>query len=212
MGGMGDSSPASAQTAQPAPDSLFPNPGDLLGADQGVPLAEASAAARIVSQKAAKGKTFRLRSHAGIKFVDLRDGPVVMIGGFDNSWTVRLLDEFRMRYHLERDGAVAWIGDRQNPGRGPWQVDTRSTVTKDYAVISRFFNPGTGKEMVSIAGLLPFGTGAAGEFLSEPRYLQAATASLGKSWQNKNLQIVIGTGVSGANYGAPEVLAVYSWQ
>jgi hypothetical protein len=135
---------------------------------------------------------------------------VVLIGGFDNFWTVPLLDELRLRFHLQRDGQVAWIGDRQNPSQRNWLVDTRSGVTRDYAVISRIWNQGTGKEMVSIAGLSPFGTGAAAEFLSEPHYLEAV-ATAEKSWQNKNMQIVIASTLTGANSGPPEVVAIHSW-
>jgi hypothetical protein len=208
VGGMGDAT--TAATGSPA--NLVPSPDGLFGRDEGVPLAEAGAAARVVGLKVARGKTFHVRSHATTKFVDLRDGPVVLIGGFNNSWTVRLLDELRLRFHLERDGPVAWIGDRQNPGQRNWVVDTRSNTARDYAVISRVWNQGTGKEMVSIAGLSPFGTGAASEFLSEPRYLEAVAATAGRSWQNKNMQIVIATRLTGANSGPPEVLAVYPWQ
>jgi len=201
VGGMGDAPAAAASV-----------PEDLFGRDEGVPLAEVSAVARIVGQKMARGKTFHVRSHANTKFVDLRDGPVILIGGFDNSWTVRLEDELRLRFHLERDGPVAWVADRQNPGQRNWMVDTRSTVARDYAVISRVWNQSTGKELVSVAGLLPSGTAAGGEFLSEPRYLDSVIASAGKSWQNRNLQIVIATRLTGANSGPPEVLSVYSWQ
>ena len=214
VGGMGDAALAGAPTpaAKASPASYVPSPEDLLGRDEGVPLAEVGAVARVVGQKMAMGKTFHVRSHATTKFVDLRDGPVVLIGGFDNSWTVRLVDELHLRYHLERDGPVAWVGDRQNPGQRNWAVDARTSVTRDYAVISRVWNQRTGKEMVSIAGLLPFGTGAAGEFLSEPRYMDAVVAVAGKAWQNRNLQIVIATRLTGASSGPPEVLAVHSWQ
>jgi hypothetical protein len=207
VGQVGEAAPA-----RKPPANLVPSSEDLFGFDQGVPLPEVGAVARIVGQRLAVGKTFHVRSHANTKFVDLRDGPVVLIGGFDNTWTVRLLDELHLRFHLERDGPVAWIADRQNPSQRNWQVDTRSSVARDYALISRVWNQGTGKEMVSVAGLLPFATGAAGEFLSEPRYLEAAVATLGKSWQSKNLQIVIATRLTGANSGPPEVLAVYPWQ
>jgi hypothetical protein len=106
---------------------------------------------------------------------------------------------------------VSWIGDRQNPNQRTWIVDPRTSVAQDYAIISRVWNQGTGKEMVSAAGLFPSGTGAAGEFLSEPRYLEEAVAKAGKSWQNKNMQIVISTRLTGANSGPPEVLAIHTW-
>jgi hypothetical protein len=214
VGGMADASPAAvgAPASKSTPANLVPSLEELFGRDQGVPLAEVGAVSRIVGLKMARGKTFHVRSHATTKFVDLRDGPVVLIGGFNNSWTVRLVDELRLRFYLEHDGPVAWIADRQNPGQRTWMVDTRSNVTRDYAVISRVWNQGTGKEMVSIASLLPFGTAAAGEFLSEPRYLDAAVATLGKSWPARNLEIVIATRLTGANSGPPEVLAVHPWQ
>ena len=213
VGGIADApaTGASAAVRKGSPASSVPSLEELFGRDEGVPLAEVGAIAKIVGQKMARGKAFRVRSHATTKFVDLRDGPVVLIGGFDNNWTVRLLDELHLRFRLERDGPVAWIGDRQNPNQRNWLVDPRSDVARDYAIISRVWNQGTGQEMVSVAGLLPFGTGAAGEFLSEPRYLEAAVAKAGKSWQNKNMQIVIATRLTGANSGPPEVLAIHSW-
>ena len=179
VGGLADGVPASAGASGliGSPASLFSSPEDFFGRDEGVPLAEVGAVARIVGQRMARGKTFHVRFHSMTKFVDLRDGPAVLIGGFDNSWTVRLLDELHLRFHLEREGAVAWIGDRQNPSQRAWLVDTRSNGARDYAVISRVWNQGTGKEMVSVAGLSSFGTAAAGEFLSEPRYLDAAVAT-----------------------------------
>ena len=213
VGGIADApaTGASAAVRKGSPASSVPSLEELFGRDEGVPLAEVGAIAKIVGQKMARGKAFHVRSHATTKFVDLRDGPVVLIGGFDNNWTVRLLDELHLRFRLERDGPVAWIGDRQNPNQRNWLVDPRSDVARDYAIISRVWNQGTGQEMVSVAGLLPFGTGAAGEFLSEPRYLEAAVAKAGKSWQNKNMQIVIATRLTGANSGPPEVLAIHSW-
>ena len=89
---------------------------------------EVGAVARIVGQTAAKGKTFHVRSHATTKFIDLRDGPVVLVGGFDNSWTTRLIDEQKFPFHLQREGAVAWISDRQNPDQRSWQVTAQSPM------------------------------------------------------------------------------------
>jgi len=171
------------------------------------------AALKIVGQKITRGKTFHVRSHADAKFEDLRDGPVVLIGGFDNSWAVSLLGDphLRLRFRLERDGAVAWVGDQQNPNQRNWRIDPRAKVAEDYAVISRVWNPATGQVMVSMAGLLPFGTAAAGEFLSEPRFLEAAVAKAPKGWQNKNIQIVIATSLTGASSGPPRVLATWFW-
>ncbi len=211
VGGIGEAAPASAGAAARQDSPSTPSLEQLIGGDRGVPLAEVAAAFKIVGQKITRGKAFHVRSYANTKFEDLRDGPVVLIGGFDNSWTVSLLDDLHLRFRLERDGPVAWIGDQQNPSQRNWRVDPRAKVAEDYAVVSRVWNPATGQVMVSVAGLLPFGTGAAGEFLSEPRYLEAAVAKAPKSWQNKNIQIVIATSLTGANSGPPRVLATWFW-
>jgi hypothetical protein len=42
--------------------------------------------------------------------------------------------------------------------------------------------------------------------------MDAVVAVAGKAWQNRNLQIVIATRLTGASSGPPEVLAVHSWQ
>jgi hypothetical protein len=187
---------------------------DLFGRDERTPLAEVATVARILGQSITKGRPFRLRSHSNTKFDELREGPVILIGGFDNSWTVRLLDQLRLRFRLERDKSVVWIGDLTNPGQRNWVVDSRTTyseVAEDYALISRVRDPSTGQVMVSVAGLTPFGTAAAGEFVSDPRYMEEALGKSGKPWKDKNIQIVVATRLTGANSGPPRVLATNIW-
>jgi hypothetical protein len=213
IGGIGEATPAGAGPVAGKDPEGVPTPDQLLGRDQGVPLAEVAAAVKIVGQKITRGRVFHVRSYANTKFEDLRDGPVVLIGGFDNNWTTRLLDDphLHLRFRLQRDGPAVWISDQQNPNQRGWRVDPLGKVAEDYAVVTRVSNPATGQVMVSMAGLLPFGTGAAGEFLSEPRFLEAAVAKAQKSWNNKNIQIVIATSLTGASSGPPRVLATWFW-
>jgi len=65
--------------------------------------------------------------------------------------------------------------------------------------------------VVVAAGIAGFGTMAAGEFLTNPFYLEAIVKEAPRNWQRRNIQIVISTQVIGANSGPARVLATYFW-
>ncbi len=83
-----------------------------------------------------------------------------------------LLEELKLRFRFYREGAQAWIGDRDNPGQRLWRVDVTVPTAEDFALVSRVHDPSTGHIAVIAAGLTHFGTGAAGEFLSSPQELE----------------------------------------
>src|SRR5260370_37471071 len=61
----------------------------------------------------AKGKAYHIRGESSTTFEDLRDGPVVLIGAFNNDWSMRLMGP--RRFSFERSGDTFWIKDAQNP-------------------------------------------------------------------------------------------------
>ena len=65
--------------------------------------------------------------------------------------------------------------------------------------------------LVVAAGVAFWGTAAAGEFLSDPKYLAEVARGAPAGWEGKNLQIVIGTKVIAGNSGPPHVLAAHFW-
>ncbi len=185
---------------------------DSFGGVQRVALDYVTAVARILGQSPHRAK-FRIRSAAGTKFEDLREGPTVLLGGFRNRWTMRVLDQFRLRFRLHRDGDLVWISDRTNPEQ-KWVVDSRPEAPApelDYALITRFKDPSTGRVAVLAAGLTHFGTSAASEAICDPAYLEEVVRTAPAGWRDKNVQIVISTALSGANSGPPQVLASYFW-
>jgi hypothetical protein len=145
-------------------------------------------------------------------FAELRNGPVVLIGNSD--WSLRLMSS--LRFHQASDNAanLHFIEDRQNPSSRSWSVPIDlpyPKYTEDYAIISRVLDPTTGRTVVSAAGIGLHGTAAAGEFLSDPAYMNAVAAQNGSEWRNKNVQIVISTKIIGETWGPPQVLARYFW-
>ena len=56
-----------------------------------------------------------------------------------------------------------------------------TSLSEDYALISRVVDPTTGQLVVTAAGIMAYGTRAAGEFLTDPAYMeQAAEARAGR--------------------------------
>jgi hypothetical protein len=159
-----------------------------------------------------KGKAYHLRGESSTTFADLRDGPVILIGAFNNDWTLRLMGPLRFNY--ERDDATFWIQDRQNPTRRNRAVDYGMPylkLTEDYALISRTLEPTTQRMVIVVGGLTGYGTLAAGEFLSDPAYMEEAVKQAPRDWQHRNIQFVIATKVINGNSGPPRVVDRYFW-
>ncbi len=160
-----------------------------------------------------KSKGFRVLHTEDAKLDDLMQGPVVLIGGFSNQWTLQFGSE--LRFSFVRDGQLHYIGDRKNPTSREWAAaepdgDLSKSVV-DYALISRVIDSDTGRLLVTVAGIQHFGTEAAGRCVSDPACLASAEKLTPGDWKNKNVQIVLQTSVIGGNPGQPRVLAAYLW-
>jgi hypothetical protein len=62
-----------------------------------------------------------------------------------------------------------------------------------------------------VAGIGGTGTQAAGEFVSNPEFLEQGLRSAPAGWQTKNLEFVLQTTVTDSVAGPPRVVAAYSW-
>jgi hypothetical protein len=177
-----------------------------------VALTDAITLSRITGMLEVRGKAFRVRGLLDTSLADLRDGPVVLVGAFNNEWTLRLTGPLRFRFQNQRP--LLWIVDSQNPSAKSWKVDLSQPylqVADDYGIISRVRDPTTGRVVVVAAGLSGWATEAAGEFLAEPKYLEEIAKNAPKGWERKNMQVVIGTKVIAGNSGPPSVLATHFW-
>jgi hypothetical protein len=185
---------------------------DADGRPHGVALADATTMARLTGILQSKGQQWTIRADDDATFGDLRQGPAVLIGAFNDSWNLRLANSMRFTYH--QAGPTDWIEDQKNPGSRAWSV-TRGPglppMTKDFALITRVVDPNTDRILVTAGGLWGYGTLAAGEFLSDPKYMEAFGRQAPAGWQKKNLQIVLTTEVIKDNSGPPRVVDSYSW-
>lgn len=159
-----------------------------------------------------RGKRYHMLTEYSTSYADLQKGPVVLIGAFNNDWTMRLAGA--MRFNFEREGEIFRIRDRQNPSERKWAVDYTlpyMNLTSDYALISRVLEPTTDRMVVVVAGLTGFGTTAAGEFLTDPKYLNALAQTAPPGWDRRNIQVLIETNVIRGVSGPPRVVERHLW-
>jgi hypothetical protein len=179
---------------------------------QNLSLPVVGSTARLAGILEAKGKSIQIRGQLSTDFAALRNGPVILVGAFDNNWTMRLTGP--LPYSFERDHDTFWIKDRQNPSRRDRAVNYRTPyldLTEDYALLSRTLDPTTGRMVVVIGGLTGYGTMAAGEFLTDPSYFAALAKVAPKGWERKNIQLVLATQVIRGSSGPPRVLERQFW-
>ncbi len=176
-------------------------------------LGDAITLSRIASLLGAKGKSFQVRSELNSTLDDFRNGPAVLIGGFNNEWTMRLTQGQRFTFAVDPGTIVLRIKDRQDPAAN-WSVDMAmpsGNLTADYGLVSRVYDPTTQRMVVVAAGIGVFGTVAAGEFLTDPQYMEQLAAKAPSGWEQKNLQVVITTQVINGHSGPPRVLTAHYW-
>jgi len=169
--------------------------------------------AKLAGMLQARGKKLRFASQAEATFTDLQNGPTVLIGLLNNSWTERLMP--KLRFTVERPAAdMVIIRDRENPSNNTWSIDYAApylSITKDYALVLRMVDPQTEQTVVVVAGITVFGTTAAGNFLTDRNEISKLAAIAPRGWGQKNLEIVLSTDVIGGRSGPASIVAAQFW-
>jgi hypothetical protein len=186
--------------------------------DRYVPLGDAEALSRFAILMDRKNKPYRVRGSALTSLADLREGAAVLIGAFSNDWTLRVSRDLRYRLARGEDFRL-YVEDTRNPASREWMGPKDGITTgntehadfEDYAILSRVFEPTTGRPMISIGGITHLATAAAGEFLTTPGALNDALEKAPAGWNRKNVQIVIQIKVIGHGATPPKVLALHVW-
>jgi hypothetical protein len=154
-------------------------------------------------------KSSQTRFGSDFTYEDLRNSPAVLIGAFDNPWTVKIISDFPIVFREE--GNEQWIEERAKPNQ-TWRpgVDGRR-ASKDFAIVARLQNSKTGQFLVIVGGVGMVGTQAAGRFVSRQGDLDAVLRTVPVGWQTKNLEIVIESDVIDGSASTPRVVAVRTW-
>jgi hypothetical protein len=178
-----------------------------------IPFADAITLSRIQVLLNQHHKLNRVELARLTSFNDLRLGPVVLISGFDNPWTLRLTSQLRFRLEGS-DGNAGTIVDSKSKTPSNWVVDFHvpySDRTQDYAIVAITHDTILDQPLVVIAGLGPNGNVAASEFVMDKANLQAVSRMAPHGWLGKNVELVLATQVIQGNSGPPRVVASEYW-
>jgi hypothetical protein len=175
-------------------------------------LADVITLTRTAAALEVRHKAFRVVPASEATFAQLREGPIVLIGAFDNIWTLRVTQ--KLRFGFESKDGVALIVDRKSQTKTTWATAwdlPYQKLSRDYAIVARIRDNTTGQPVIIAAGISEEGTEAAGEILYNPVYLNSLLAKAPANWEKMNMEAVIETQVIEGHSGPPNILAVETW-
>lgn len=166
----------------------------------------ASGIAQVSNTLARSGVTTQLLPAPSTPLTDLREHSVVLLGGYNNQWAMRLLQSQRLQFTPE---PVQSIVDQMQP-QAHWSRDKSLPYSSadDFALVARFRDSTTGSWVVVLAGLGRNGTEAAAQFATSPHYMQLLRDDIGKDFSNLNVEALLKVNVVEGKTGAPSILAV----
>jgi hypothetical protein len=178
--------------------------------DYGVAAGDVYAATAMSTLLGKFDKPSQLRIGTNYTYEDLRNSPAVIIGGFNNKWTMQLISS--QHFALIEENEKYMIRE-QIPGGRVWQtrLGPHGETTEDFGIVSRLVDSKTGQFTIAVAGIGPKGTQAVGEFASTGQYIDEGLRNAPANWQKGNLEIVLQTNVTDSVAGPPHVVAAYYW-
>jgi hypothetical protein len=177
-----------------------------------LPVLKAALSVALALQR--KGMTPILRIGTDLSSDELRGHPIIAIGSFSNPWTKQNVAGLRFTFDRSAsDKEAPRIRDNRNPGRS-WSLPSiyPKPQDKDYAIVTRTFDPSTRTPFVSLAGLHSFGNQIAGEFVSQESFWNELAGRAPAGWKKMNLQLVLETNVVGTTPSSPKIVEAYFWK
>jgi len=174
----------------------------------------AIAATRVAGLLGKNGKLFEVFSQSKITFDDLSKHPVIMIGSYDNDWTIRDTDTMRFQFEVDFKQDLRWISDREKPSEQIGALHNVSAVPQtfqDFAVVARSIDPTTGQPVVILAGVTSMGAIAAADFATDSSYLNDFARKAPPNWASKNVEFLIAANVVDGAVGRPRIVSYSIW-
>jgi hypothetical protein len=174
-----------------------------------ITIGDLSANVRIASLLAQRHKRLDVRCGEDVAFSDLRQSPAILIGAFNNSWTMELTGDLPIIFQHSGTMTIRDQANRTQVWTPTFTSDQKIAV--DYAVVTRMPHSRTGQVLVTIAGMTQAGTHAAADFITDPEQLKKLSATVPNDWDQKNLEFVLQTKVVNNIPTAPVIVATRSW-
>jgi hypothetical protein len=176
-----------------------------------VPVSDIVSYSKVTDLLTRRSRIYRTKGATDATVEDLRQGPVILIGGLDNVWTKRLVSPLRYTFYAptqleseirdSKDFSQVWKFDNMQPAAGN---------TRDYAIVASYFDPTIEQHVLVVAGIGKAGTQAAAEFLTSNQYLQSWLTE-SKAAKGKNVEMVLSTEILDGQPGPPHVVAAAIW-
>jgi hypothetical protein len=176
-----------------------------------IPVSDVASYSKLTDLLTQHGHPHQTRSSRVATLEDLRRGPVILLGGLDNVWTMRLTAPLRYRF-LATTELLNGIEDRQNPANR-WMFDNGLPAHgngRDYAIVASYFDTTIEQHVLIIAGVGKSGTVAASEFVTSRQHLEAWFKQARLS-PEQNVELVLSTDILDGEPGPPHVVASYTW-
>ena len=176
-----------------------------------VPVSDIVSYSKLTDLLTRRSLLYSTKSSVDTTLEELRVGPVVLLGGFNNLWTLRLTSALRFRFAPKgpnlnaiedsQDSAKAWTFDNMQPALAN---------SRDYAIVASYYDTTIEQHVIVAAGIGKNGTIAATEFLTTEREMKNWLAEE-KLPPNKNIELVLETEVLDGQPGPPHVIAFSTW-
>jgi hypothetical protein len=182
--------------------------GDLISMkNEFVTVGDVSANVAVASLLTRFNHAFDLRTGEDVAFGDLRQSPAVLIGAFNNEWTLQMTGDLPFIF-----GSGLSIRDQTGAGHEWHPVrSSEDKVQVDYALVARLPHSRTGGVLITIAGITQCGTRAAAEFITSQQGIKDMIRLAPKTWADKNLELVLQTKVVNDIPTTPTIVAVRTW-
>lgn len=179
--------------------------------DHGVGVGDTYAAIQLAAAFARSGHSFQARIGQNYTFEDIRSNPSVLVGGFNNRWTIQLSADLPI--HFAQLGPWKFALVEAGGAHRSWIMQPLGASGRwiDYALVARLPHSETGQPVVILGGLGRPGTEVLGEFMSDNAALQKMVEHLPSNWREKNVLVVLKTESTDSLAGPAEVVASEVW-
>lgn len=178
-----------------------------------IAVSDATALSSIQQVLSTRSKASTLESSTSTSFSDLQKGPIVLISGFNNQWTMRLTES--LRFHFVRSSTDEYmIQDHDNPANHQWEINTAAPFVKmntDFGIVARFHDPTTEQIVIVAAGIGENGTIAASRVLTDDKYLTELKTARLMPRRDQNFEAIVETQIIDGKPGPPRIVATHTW-
>lgn len=194
--------------------SLSPEEGPTLTSGEFVPVrgglvppGDIAADLKVAALMNTYHRNLSMRTGAGLPFVDLQGSPTVLIGAFDNYWTVTLGRD--LPFFFEGGARIRERGGQHRVWSSVARAD--NTISEDYAVVFRLLDSKSGGPVIAIAGLTTCGTQAAAQFATDPTQLEKVASIPRSALERKDLEFVLRASLVNCTPTSVDIVAQQYW-